>query len=310
MIQRTFIGLLIAAGLIGLVLYGTPLVHYVLIFVFAIVAGLECYSLLDRAECQNFPIMGTACGIVYLGLQARWGLSADALLLFFGLIVLAVMIRQVFEGVISRRGFQAAGTLLGFFYVYGLFSIIIKIYQGGTAEKATGGFAAIFAKVASETSAGDVLNQHNILAILFLVVVVKMADTGAYFIGSLVGSNRLAPRLSPKKTWEGVIGGFVVGVAAAWVWFEFFKNADGELVFGGFDPWGLKKTIIAAVGLILFGVLGDLAESALKRAANTKDSSVLPDLGGALDMADSVLLAAPVMFLFLLMGPGGILSLL
>jgi phosphatidate cytidylyltransferase len=114
-----------------------------------------------------------------------------------------------------------------------------------------------------------------------------LGDTGAYFAGRAFGRHKLAPRLSPKKTWEGAIGGF-------------FASSAGAVLFGllfGLDtPW----IVVAALGGVLdvFGVLGDLAESMLKRAFGVKDSGgILPGHGGILDRVDSVLFAAPVLYL-------------
>lgn len=124
---------------------------------------------------------------------------------------------------------------------------------------------------------------------LFLVFLCVMtADTLAYYVGRSIGRHPIAPTISPKKTWEGAVAGFVGSVLAAWiarVWF--------------FD--GLSLLHATAVGGLLFlaGFLGDLAESVLKRAAGAKDSSaLLPGHGGLLDRADSLILAAPAFYYY------------
>lgn len=111
------------------------------------------------------------------------------------------------------------------------------------------------------------------------------ADIAAYAVGSLIGRRKLAPRISPGKTWEGTIAGFLAAALA--VWFV------GTQIFSPGLPAEILVPIALAVGPA--GLLGDLLESALKRAAGVKDSgTMLPGHGGVLDRIDSLLLVAPV----------------
>jgi CDP-diglyceride synthetase len=116
------------------------------------------------------------------------------------------------------------------------------------------------------------------------------ADVAGYVVGSVIGRRKLAPRISPGKTWEGTIAGFVAAALA--VWFV------GTQVF---SP-GLRTEILVPLALAVgpAGLLGDLLESALKRAAGVKDSgTIFPGHGGVLDRIDSLLLVAPVVALAL-----------
>jgi phosphatidate cytidylyltransferase len=116
------------------------------------------------------------------------------------------------------------------------------------------------------------------------------ADVAGYVVGSVIGRRKLAPRISPGKTWEGTIAGFVAAALA--VWFV------GTQVF---SP-SLRTEILVALALAIgpAGLLGDLLESALKRAAGVKDSgTIFPGHGGVLDRIDSLLLVAPVVALAL-----------
>jgi phosphatidate cytidylyltransferase len=116
------------------------------------------------------------------------------------------------------------------------------------------------------------------------------ADIAAYAVGSLIGRRKLAPRISPGKTWEGTLAGFVAAAIA--VWFV------GTQVFGPGLPTGILVPLALAIGPA--GLLGDLLESALKRAAGVKDSgTIFPGHGGVLDRIDSLLLVAPVVALAL-----------
>lgn len=115
-------------------------------------------------------------------------------------------------------------------------------------------------------------------------------DTGAYVIGSLFGRHRLFPRISPKKTWEGTIGGIAVTVLIAWILSRFFNELSTV-------DWMVMGGIVG-----IFGTFGDLVESMLKRSREMKDSGdLLPGHGGVLDRLDSLSGAAPVFALGLLL---------
>lgn len=123
--------------------------------------------------------------------------------------------------------------------------------------------------------------------VVWALVVASVTDTGAYFVGRAFGKRRLAPNVSPAKTWEGLAGGLLAGVlsGAALAWW---------LGWGPLSQWlGL------ALGLALIAVVGDLFESAVKRARDVKDSgALLPGHGGVLDRIDSALAAAPAFALW------------
>ena len=127
-----------------------------------------------------------------------------------------------------------------------------------------------------------------------LLIVVKMGDTGAYAVGRLIGRHPMAPVLSPKKTIEGAIGALAFACLASWATFRWvvpFTTNDAATP-GPWWGWLVFGLLIGTVGM-----LGDLAESLIKRDVEQKDSgSWVPGFGGVLDMLDSVLLAAPVAY--------------
>jgi len=139
-------------------------------------------------------------------------------------------------------------------------------------------------------------------ALIALLVIVKMGDIGAYTVGRLVGRHKLAPKLSPGKTVEGFFGALVFSSLSALALFQLLAPRMID------DPPVLPWWRYVAFGLILgvAGVIGDLAESMLKRAAGVKDSSRwMPGYGGVLDMLDSLLLAAPLAYLLWTVGMVG-----
>lgn len=124
--------------------------------------------------------------------------------------------------------------------------------------------------------------------VFFLLLVVWSADSGAYYVGRKFGKHKLSPRISPKKTVEGLIGGVIVStIAAVIAHFTFFPT------------FPLLHAVIAGVILSVSGVIGDLAESMWKRSAAVKDSgSLLPGHGGFLDRFDSILFTAPILYCY------------
>jgi phosphatidate cytidylyltransferase len=126
-------------------------------------------------------------------------------------------------------------------------------------------------------------------ALLALIAIVVVSDTGQYYAGRLFGRTPLAPLISPKKTVEGAVGGFVAGTACA-------------VLLGLWWLPGISPLELATLGaaIVALGIVGDLFESLLKRSAGVKDSSALiPGHGGMLDRIDSWLFAAPVYYVFL-----------
>ena len=133
------------------------------------------------------------------------------------------------------------------------------------------------------------------LPLISLILTVKMSDIGAYTVGRLVGKHHLAPQLSPGKTIEGVVGGLLFGLGGSYFSFRVLPTWM-QLQAPSLDGW-----LIVLYGLLmgLTGVVGDLAESLIKRSTGHKDSSGwLPGFGGVLDLMDSLLLAAPASYIF------------
>lgn len=141
------------------------------------------------------------------------------------------------------------------------------------------------------------LETNNYLIVLALFVSLWINDTGAYIIGSMFGKHKLLERISPKKTWEGFAGGLFFNLIAAYV--------IGEWCIPSYIQFSLvvSNTCFLAVFVCIvsiFGTLGDLIESLFKRSMNIKDAgNIIPGHGGILDRIDSLLLATPVIFIFL-----------
>jgi phosphatidate cytidylyltransferase len=243
---------------------------FVALAAIALAAGLfEFYSLTKMLELKADASMG------YLGAAALFvGFVFDApsrmpdlLILTMALFVIGVLISQTFR---FRQDFSkmltgVGVTMLGVFYVAFL-----------------GGFLVAM-RVGFEN--GVNLSTH-LLGYFFLVIF--GSDIGAYFAGRALGKHKLAPAISPGKTVEGLIGGLLAAAGTA------------ALATGLFFPeLPYKVSIPLGIVLAAVGVLGDLAESAMKRGSKTKDAaSILPGHGGLLDRLDSLLFGAPILYYF------------
>lgn len=130
--------------------------------------------------------------------------------------------------------------------------------------------------------------------LVYLLIVTKITDIAAYFIGKKWGKFKLAPIVSPKKTWEGAIGGFLAAILASILLYLISEDFTLKTHFSFYASLWLG-------GLLgVLGQLGDLFESLLKRDCGVKDSSRLPGLGGILDIIDSLIFTTPMLYLFLI----------
>lgn len=131
--------------------------------------------------------------------------------------------------------------------------------------------------------------------LFYLLTITKMTDTGAFFIGKKFGHSKLCPLISPKKTWEGALGGLAIAIFTSILFYIFFQHAFQTV------PFNLTffQSLWLGALISITAQFGDLAESLLKRNMGVKDSSHLPGLGGVLDIVDSIVFTAPLMYLFL-----------
>jgi phosphatidate cytidylyltransferase len=155
-------------------------------------------------------------------------------------------------------------------------------------------------------------NAWGMTALFSMLLVTKMADTGAFAVGKKLGQNKMTPVLSPGKTWEGATGGIVTAALTSWLFFRFgapllFQYDAASASVAAYVQPSTAAVVVYGVLLALAGMIGDLAESLIKRDMQRKDSSSwLRGLGGVLDIIDAPLVAGPVAWLcwtFGLLGP-------
>jgi phosphatidate cytidylyltransferase len=258
---------------------GYEILFWFLISAFGLIALWEFYGMLDHDRLPNFKITAMICGAIMLGGSfyyfAHMGPAGSydfeiAVLLFF---LLTVFARQMFARLRDDEPLKTmAYTLFGLMYVLWLFNFMTKIVY-----------------LTPRSSTGAVTGQFYVL---YLIAVTKFSDMGAYLLGSAIGRHQMIPHISPQKTWEGFFGALVLSLCAS---LALYKLMPGHLS-------ALTWTHATVLGLLLgfAAVVGDLAESIVKRSTGVKDSgNLLPGIGGALDLVDSLLFTAPLMFFYL-----------
>src|SRR2546423_1842270 len=258
---------------------GYEVLFWLLICAFGLVALLEFYRMLDHQGLPNFKITGLICGAIMLAGSFHYfstigpASSYDFELMMLLFFLLTMFARQIFARLRHDEPLQTmAYTLFGLLYVLWLFNFTTKILY-----------------LTPRASSGVVSGQFYCL---YLIAVTKFSDMGAYLTGAAIGRHQMAPQISAKKTWEGFFGALAFAVLCSLM---LVKLMPGHLAI-------LSWTHATILGLLLgfAAVIGDLAESVLKRSTGVKDSgNFLPGIGGALDLIDSLLFTAPLLFFYL-----------
>lgn len=244
----------------------------------AVTGLLEFYAMVEKRGLVCFKGWGVFGGVLlmtstffyvsgFLGPKepARAGDFESSIIVIF---VLGLCVKQ-FTSKTNTAGILAISTtLFGLMYVPWLLNFVQKINY--------------FPRI----------NENGHWYVLYFILVTKFSDLGAYVTGSLIGKHKMIPRISPGKTWEGFGGAIVIstGVSLAFVHFA------GERLPG----MNLMHATILGIVLSIAAVIGDLIESLFKRESGVKDSGAFfPGIGGILDLLDSILFNAPLMYLYL-----------
>lgn len=245
----------------------------VLIVAFSVLTQFEFYGILARTGQRPFRKLGMILGatMILAPYAARTVLSdaaiPDLMPAVLAVAVLLCCIRILYERDPAQRIETLGSTMFGLLYVPFNFHFLLEI---------------LFMAEAPRT---------GLLLVVWLVAVAKFCDTGALLVGSAIGRHKMCPSISPKKTWEGAVGGVLVSMGV---------GAAVAALFAAHLPTAFNPLVaaLAAVPVAGVAILGDLVESMLKRRADIKDSGgMVPGIGGAFDLSDSVLLAAPVGYL-------------
>jgi phosphatidate cytidylyltransferase len=263
---RTITGAVFVALIIGSLLYH-PLAFTAVIYFFLMVGLLEFFRLADKKEIYLQRVLGFIAGsIVYLILAlTALGIIPFKYLAFLPLLIFVFFVAELFRD--KPNSLQnLAFSIFPVIYISIPFGLMIFLM--------------------SPQLAGSQPHWHLLFS-FFIISWVN--DTFAYLTGMLIGKHKLFEKISPKKTWEGSIGGIIFSFIAAYVLSLFFQDLNTWQWLGG-------AAIIA-----VSGTFGDLSESLLKRYFNVKDSgNIFPGHGGMLDRFDSILFSAPALFCYLI----------
>jgi phosphatidate cytidylyltransferase len=246
-----------------------------------VIALYEFWFLSKRVGARPDVVVGyAATAALLVVLVFNW---IELLYLVVPLFIVAALVAEMLRGAPFDKMILSVGsTVLGVFYV---------AFLGGHMLVIRTGFARVYAEpgtyLVGEAFISKTLSTH-LLSFFFLVLM--GSDTGAYYTGRLLGRHKLAPSVSPGKTWEGAFGGMAASLlAAALAHYWFFPELP------------LSAALPLAAVMNVLGVVGDLTESALKRGAKAKDAAqILPGHGGLLDRLDSLLFNAPLIYYFAL----------
>ena len=255
---------------------------YVFLAIMVVLAtsGLvEFYALVEKEGMACFKGAGVLGGVLLmvgtffkiqgvLGEHRTPARVNDFEVVFLILFVLGLCVRQFVSRTNTKGILAISTTLFGLMYVPWLLNFIQKIHF----------FPG--------------LDGNGKFYVLYFILVTKFSDSGAYAVGSLIGRHKMIPRISPGKTWEGFGGAILVSTGASLL----FTHLAGPRLAG----MTTVHAIVLGVILSSAAVIGDLIESIFKREAGVKDSGKLfPGIGGILDLLDSLLFNAPLMYLYL-----------
>jgi len=237
-----------------------------------VVAGglYEFYCLVEKTGARPYKALGIVFSLAAVFCWSQMVRGTYELLQHQNLLFAFIVLLFLWQALGKKSQIKdAAATAIGFFYLWLFWLCLAIIYQNP---------------------------RFGLPAVALTVFSVKVGDIAAYFSGSAIGKHKLIPRISPKKSIEGTVFGIAACAAVAFLAVTLFPKS-----FFYFSHW---EAIIFGCSLGIMGLFGDLSESAVKRQAGVKDSSRLfGDMGGVLDLIDSLIFAAPTAyFLLLLMG--------
>ncbi|MBW2038283.1 MAG: phosphatidate cytidylyltransferase [Deltaproteobacteria bacterium] len=260
MMKRVFSALIIIPPLTLLIIFGPHYTLYIMVSVAAILGLYEFYNLALPEQRAAGKIGGVILGTILCGVF-QWA-PYEAVISLLGVILLVLFLSfPLLSSELSTLPNRIGITFFGIVYIPFLLSYVTLINK----------------------------LPEGILWVLLLVATVWAGDTFALLIGSFWGRHKLCPRISPKKTVEGFFSCFIGAILSLFAFKSLFLPALAT-----------KDALIIGSGIALFGQLGDLSESMIKRGAKVKDSGALiPGHGGMLDRLDSFLFSSPFLYYFL-----------
>lgn len=252
-------------------------------------ASYEFYTFMEAKNYAPAKRVGTIASIALVVLAQ--GSNEYFITLLLTATILVVMMYRIARGSVATAISGTSVTFFGIIYVGWLNAHFVLLRNIG--YEVTAKYMVPWGQAAP-----DEFIEIGFFYLILALVCTFLADTGGYFMGRKFGRRKLAPTISPKKTWEGLGGSFlgaIGGGLVAKVIFQFIIY-HGESYAGDF---GYGHVVILAILITAFGLIGDLAESQIKRDAQVKDSSgLLPGHGGLLDRLDSLCFSIPITYYY------------
>ena len=273
---RTLTGIFFIVAVIGSIVLH-PLAFFIVFSVFTYIALAEFLKLsgLKESPAKNRLYFASGMLIYFLTALVGMGYIDPRFSYFLLLIFFFIFIFELFNKQNASRE-KIGAWFTGFIYIAIPFGLMNSLFFTGLDR-----FNLHEALGFSSSSA------YRIDILIGLFIIIWSSDVFAYLVGSWIGKHKLFERISPKKSWEGSIGGLVFALLAAYILSLFFHRLT------------LTEWLTFAVIVVITGALGDLIESMLKRQAGVKDSgTLLPGHGGVLDRFDAVLFATPFVFVY------------
>jgi phosphatidate cytidylyltransferase len=304
-VRRTSSTVFLWALVTGVFLSRWTWAYMALISLLILIATWEYFRMLGEAKVATHRRFGLILATVYCAIiSSRMvrGQPFDPSIDAFAICVSAIgtfilQLRHPIKGIESLL--SVAASVFGFVYIVILFSFVTRllfIQSEIPLSLPNVGLSDLKHLVGLDPDSFNkpgIIGTHSAMLIIWLLAVTKFTDMGAYITGSLIGKHKMIPHVSPAKTWEGFGGAIFFSQLAG---IGLFLAYPKQLAILG----NLTHVIILGVILALLAVVGDLAESIVKRAVNAKDSGrMLPGIGGSLDLIDSICFTAPALYFYL-----------
>lgn len=265
-----------------------------LVGILTLISSREYFQMLKAGGVKCFPRFGMVLAVAYSGLLYwmlyRGKMDGGDLLLsqlalnwldgaFIFLALAGTFTLQLRYPIRGLEPLQAvASNVLGFIYIPFLFNFAAKL---------------VFAVPGPGQVPGAML-------LLWMIAVTKFSDMGAYIVGSMIGKHKMIPHVSPGKTWQGFGGAILFALLAGCGLYACCREDMPSFATGLHVLGGWPHVVVLSIVLCLLAVVGDLAESIVKRSLSVKDSGqMLPGIGGGLDLIDSLCFTAPVLYFYL-----------
>lgn len=267
--MKRIITALIGVPIILAIILFLPALYFALLVAVAVLAMLnEYFRMLEKNNIKPYKLLGYALACL---IMVIFYLHMESLIVLYFVIPATILLfsliqKEEFDAILLRSSM----SMLGILYIGGLSSYLIALRR---------------------INGNDKLGQE---LVIFLIGIVWCSDTGAYYIGSLLGKHPLTSRISPKKTVEGAVGGVIAGII-------------GGILINSLFHWFIRmeECIIISLVISIIGQCGDLVESLIKRALKTKDAgSILPGHGGMMDRMDAIIFSAPFMYFYFYLKTG------